>query len=247
MQCSFDLPRWCCVSGVLLAALCTVTGSYTMANDGYRKIVHPDGRVEFTNEGVARKAATKPVSGSRAGYTVYKYEQEDGVVSFSDARPERGVELEVIKLACFACSPRSKVDWYTTPLNLTAYREQIDAVAQAFVLSPAFIRAIIHAESGFNPTALSDQGAQGLMQLMPGTAKDLGVGNAFDTDENIRAGAQYLAQLLSLFNGDMRLATAAYNAGPNAVKRFGDIPPYEETRTYVERVGILHTRYQQAL
>jgi hypothetical protein len=246
VQSGFDPRRWY-VSGVMLATLCMMIVSYAIAGDGYRKIVHPDGRVEFTNEGVIRKATAKPASSSRSGFTVYKYQQDDGVVSFSDARPDRGVELEVIKLGCYACSPGSKVDWHTTPLNLSAYRQQIDTVAQTFALPPAFIRAIIHAESGFNPKALSSQGAQGLMQLMPGTAKDLGVGNAFDTDENILGGTQYLAQLLREFNGDMRLATAAYNAGPNAVKRFGDIPPYEETRTYVERVGILHARYQQAL
>ncbi|MBK8973678.1 MAG: lytic transglycosylase domain-containing protein [Hahellaceae bacterium] len=217
------------------------------AGDGYRKIVHPDGTVEFTNSGSPVSPPPKTNRAGRSDYIVYKYQQDDGVVSFSDSRPDRGVELEIIKLTCFACSPRSKVDWHTTPLNLSAYQPQIEAMAKTYALSPAYIRAIIHAESGFNPKALSTQGAQGLMQLMPGTAKDLGVGNAFDTDENIRGGSQYLAQLLKEFNGDERLATAAYNAGPNAVKRFGDIPPYDETRTYVERVGILHARYQQAL
>ena len=83
------------------------------------------------------------------------------------------------------------------------------------------------------------------MQLMPGTASDLGVKNAFNANENIEGGVKYLAQLLSQFNGDIKLATAAYNAGPNAVKKYNGIPPYSETKVYVERVGILHRRYQR--
>ncbi len=247
MHCKVELKLGSC-GRALFFLVCLVSAWAVGASEGYRKIVHPDGRVEYTDEGLSRKSSVaKPVLSRRSDYTVYKYQQIDGVVSFSDARPAAGTELEVIKFACFACNPGSKVDWHQIPLNLSAYRTQVDTVAQSFSLDPAFVRAIIHAESGFNPKALSPQGAQGLMQLMPGTAKDLGVSNAFDTDENIRGGSKYLAQLLRMFNGDLRLATAAYNAGPNAVKRFGDIPPYEETRTYVERVGILHARYQRAL
>ncbi|WP_300497719.1 lytic transglycosylase domain-containing protein, partial [uncultured Methylophaga sp.] len=107
------------------------------------------------------------------------------------------------------------------------------------------VRAVIHAESAFNAKALSKKGAQGLMQLMPGTAKDLGVTNAFDVQQNIEGGVKYLAGLLNTFDGDIKLATAAYNAGPGAVKRFKGIPPYAETEVYVERVGILHQRYGQ--
>ena len=246
MQYSFN-PRRLLRSISLFVLLCLVSASPATAGDGYRKIIHPDGSVEFTNAASSGHAPSKPPVTSRSGYIVYKYQQDDGVVSFSDLRPSHGVELEVIKLACFACSPSSKINWNTTPLNLSAYEQQINTVAKTYALSPAFIRAIIHAESGFNPKALSSQGAQGLMQLMPGTAKELGVGDAFDIDENIRGGTQYLSQLLKEFNGNVRLTTAAYNAGPNAVKRFGDIPPYEETRIYVERVGILQARYQQAL
>ena len=82
------------------------------------------------------------------------------------------------------------------------------------------------------------------MQLMPATADELGVKNAFDAKQNIEGGVKYLAELLILFDGDVRLATAAYNAGPNAVKKYNGIPPYSETKVYVERVGILHRRYQ---
>ncbi len=233
---------------VILGVLALALTAPALAENGYRKIVHPDGRVEFTNEGLPQKSTRqKPSSGHSAGYTtVYKFQQEDGVISFSDNKPDQGVQLEIIKFACYACSVTSTVDWHKTPLNLSAYKQQIDAVASSYALDPAYIRAIIHAESGFNPKALSSQGAQGLMQLMPGTAQELGVANAFDTADNIRGGTKYLAQLLSMFKGDIRLATAAYNAGPNAVRKHGGIPPYQETQTYVERVAILHSRYQQA-
>jgi soluble lytic murein transglycosylase-like protein len=91
---------------------------------------------------------------------------------------------------------------------------------------------------------LSRKGAQGLMQLMPALASEYGVADAFNASENIRAGVAHLAQLLRDFNGDVRLVAAAYNAGPGAVRKYGGVPPYEETQVYVERVGVLHRRYQ---
>lgn len=209
--------------------------------DAYRKIVHPDGRVEYTNKGM-------PAPSKKSAFTtVYKSEQKDGVIAFSDRRPNSGLVLEVFKMGCYACNPVSKVDWKNTPLNLTAYNNQINNSASRFEVDPALIRAVIHAESHFKSSATSSQGAQGLMQLMPGTAKELGVDDPLDSTENIRGGTQYLAQLLEQFAGNVELATAAYNAGPNAVLKFGGIPPYVETQTYVKRVGILMSRYQEAL
>ena len=110
-------------------------------------------------------------------------------------------------------------------------------------IDPAFVRAVIHAESHFNPQAVSKQGAQGLMQLMPATAKELGVRNSLSAHQNIKGGVKHLARLLRKYKGDNKLASAAYNAGEGAVKRHGGIPPYKETQVYVERVGILHQRY----
>ena len=106
------------------------------------------------------------------------------------------------------------------------------------------MRAIIHAESAFNPNALSRVGAQGLMQLMPATARRFGVGNAFDAAQNIRGGVQYLAFLLKRFNGDLSLAAAGYNAGEGAVDKYRGVPPYSETQRYVQRVGLLAQRYR---
>ena len=112
----------------------------------------------------------------------------------------------------------------------------VNEASGRYRLDPDLVNSVIKAESAFNPRAVSPKGAQGLMQLMPGTASDLGVGNAFDPKANVDGGAKYLRELLERYNFDMRKALAAYNAGPQKVERFGGIPPYYETRTYVARV-----------
>ena len=122
----------------------------------------------------------------------------------------------------------------------TSFVEDIDYIikekADKYNLDESLIKAVIKAESGFNPNAVSKAGASGLMQLMPGTARGLGVEDIFDVEQNIEGGAKYLRGMLDRFDGDKSLALAAYNAGPNAVKRYGGIPPYQETQNYVKRV-----------
>ncbi|MGD9888289.1 MAG: lytic transglycosylase domain-containing protein [Halothiobacillaceae bacterium] len=129
-------------------------------------------------------------------------------------------------------------------LNREAYNETILAMANEKSVDPNLVRAVIHAESSFNPNAVSRTGAMGLMQLMPGTAARFGVGNAFDPQENIRGGVTYLRFLLDKFNGDIRLAAAGYNAGEGAVMKYGGVPPYNETTQYVARVLDLHGKYR---
>lgn len=140
------------------------------------------------------------------------------------------------------CTPRVA----TGRLNLDAYSAEITSTAFAFAIDPDFVRAIIHAESAFNPLARSHKGAQGLMQLMPQTATRFGVQDPWDPVQNIQGGVQYLAFLSQRFSGDEALMAAAFNAGEGAVDRHGGIPPYRETEAYVDKVLVLARAYREA-
>lgn len=115
-------------------------------------------------------------------------------------------------------------------------RGLIESAAKDAGVDPQLFESLVAAESSFNPRVTSKAGAMGLSQLMPGTARALGVRDPFDPEQNLRGGAKYLAQMMAKFGGDPKLALAAYNAGPGAVERHGGIPPYRETRAYVERI-----------
>ena len=174
---------------------------------------------------------------------IYKYVDKTGITVYTNIRPN-GVNAKVIgTYSCPACKVNSNINWGVTGLNLTAYRDEIATAARLNEVDESMVRAIIHAESAFHPEALSPVGAQGLMQLMPGTAGMYGVTNSFDPGQNIAAGVKHLAMLLEMFDGDFELAAAGYNAGENAVLRNGGIPPYAETQVYVQRVGVLQRRY----
>lgn len=200
--------------------------------------------------------ARKPQSGGTRRVVsgqVYSY-VKDGVRHYTSARP-KGVgavaSVRTIKYSfietCFACGAAPGVNFGTLRLNTSAYQSEIAAAARDYGVDEAIVRAIIHAESSFNPMALSHAGAQGLMQLMPPTARRFGVTDSYDASQNIRGGVQYLAWLLKRFNGNLTLAAAGYNAGEGAVDRHGGVPPYQETQRYVVRVGQLADRYRGAI
>jgi soluble lytic murein transglycosylase-like protein len=176
---------------------------------------------------------------------VYKSLNSDGTALFSDRQPLNR-PYQLVRFDCFACDPISTVNWHTTPLFTRPYHQQIAKAASAYKLDPALIRAVIHAESSFRPAIISQKGAIGLMQLMPQTAIHLGVVDVSAPEQNIAGGSRYLAQLLKQYNGELTLALAAYNAGASNVNRYNGVPPFAETQAYVERVAILHKRYQQA-
>lgn len=196
--------------------------------------------------------ASAPADNKVLRGAVYRVVRADGSVEYTNLRP-RGQKGHAVTMlfsyiaTCAACNLHSTIRWGSVSLNLTAYSDTIRAASVEYGVDEAFLRAIIHAESAFNPRALSIKGAQGLMQLMPGTASDMGVLDAFDSDQNIRGGARYLGLLLHNFDGNEQLAAAAYNAGPGAVQRYKGVPPYAETQVYVERVGTLRKRYGAAI
>jgi soluble lytic murein transglycosylase-like protein len=127
---------------------------------------------------------------------------------------------------------------------ITAFRrswdELIDSVATRHRVDPALVRAIVRVESNYNPMAVSSRGAKGLMQLIPATARRFGVSNAFDPKANLDAGVRYLKYLMNMFNGDLRLSLAAYNAGENAVTGHNGVPPFPETRDYLRKISELY-------
>ncbi len=178
---------------------------------------------------------------------VYKFVDDKGVVNYTNIAPPSGQQFQVLRFPCYAADPKCRsVSWEKVALNTQSFGIEIQQAALASGVDAALIRAIIHAESAYQADAVSPKGAQGLMQLMPQTAKMLEVNDPFNPAKNIDGGARHLADLLKQFDGDVTLAAAAYNAGAGAVQKYGGVPPYDETREYVRRVNILKKRYSAA-
>lgn len=239
---------WGLAGVALVAALLAPAAS---AGSSIRKWVDAKGVTHYSNvpgdsAKAARPATTVSAQPSATRASIYKFTDGAGVTHYTDQRP-RNRQFVVISVYCPACDPRSPVDWNSTRLNLTAYADEINRSAAAWGVDPALVRAIVHAESAFNPQAESRKGAQGLMQLMPDVQKEYGVVDPFASKQSIDAGAKFLRALLRRYKGDFNLAAAAYNAGIGAVAKFRGVPPYAETLAYVEKVHALHERYRSAM
>ncbi|HJV35034.1 lytic transglycosylase domain-containing protein [Geomonas sp.] len=178
-----------------------------------------------------------------ASADIYRYEDPEGTLHFTDAPTDKRFKIfmrdikkdrklrTVFKLPGYARNPAE-------------FEPIIAAYAKEYGVDSSLIKAVIHAESGYNPNAVSRKGAQGLMQLMPKTAQGLKVNNSLDPSDNIRGGVRYLRFLLDTFKGNESLALAAYNSGMGSVAKYGGIPPYQETQDYVAKVLSYRNNYR---
>ena len=176
---------------------------------------------------------------------IFRYVDESGVMCYTDVPFDKKADRilrEKTKEPSDTEQPvKSKVKSTANPYYQTAdYHDIIHEKASTYNVDPSLVKAVIKTESNWNSRALSRKGAMGLMQLMPSTASDLNVHNPFDPEENIEGGTKYLKYLLEKFNGDLTLAVAAYNAGPNRVEKYGCVPPITETKQYVNKVLSLY-------
>lgn len=171
---------------------------------------------------------------AQADAQIYAWRDSNGTLVLSDRTIDAPTDVYTVEGAPSYVTTRPAEEPATTRER---YEPLIQEHATRQSLRPELVRAVIQIESGFNPRALSPKGAMGLMQLMPATARNLGVNNPWDPAQNIRGGTDYLRQLLDHYEGREELALAAYNAGSGAVERHRGIPPYRETREYVRKVG----------
>jgi soluble lytic murein transglycosylase-like protein len=176
-----------------------------------------------------------------SGADIYRYVDADGVIHYSNTQPDEKFTLYLREGP--KTVRRSPASSLPTANWMTGY---VDRVSRANDLPPALVHAIIKAESNGQRKAVSPKGAEGVMQLMPFTSKRMRVVDPFDPIENIEGGIRYIKELLVSFEGDLTNTIAAYNAGPAAVRKYGGVPPYQETRLYVRRVMDLYRQYSAA-
>lgn len=175
---------------------------------------------------------------------IYRYVDEDGTIHFTNCPRDPRFKLYIRESKEDVGEEVNSSSPIVTVKDSNQYDPLISEISKKYQVDFALIKAIIRAESAFNPFAVSRKGAKGLMQLMPETASRMNVLNIFNPRENIEGGVRYLKYLLSLFNDDLRLSLAAYNAGENLVAELGSIPPYRETVDYVRRVLSYYQSYR---
>jgi soluble lytic murein transglycosylase-like protein len=195
---------------------------------------------------LALLASTLGAPPARAG-EVYTYTDADGVIHFTNAPTDPRFRKVKARggTSLYLGAARIREMRFPSTQVLERWRDAIRVAAGRYGLPEALLLAVMAVESNFDHQAVSEKGAMGLMQLMPGTAKDMYVSDAWDPDQNIEGGARYLRLLANEYGGDMVLTLAAYNAGPDAVKRAGDsVPNIPETREYVRRVVALYHAFK---
>jgi len=180
---------------------------------------------------------------------IYKYVEKDGTIVYTNVPPKGAQSRSARRMEGeFRPAPAPEAParvTSSTAKQLTAYDDYIEEAALRYRIPAALVRAVMHAESAFDPNAVSVVGASGLMQLMPATAQEMFVKDIFDAKENIEGGVRYLRVLANEFDGDMVKMVAAYNAGPDAVRKYnGQVPPYAETQAYVRKVLSLYFQYK---
>ncbi len=167
---------------------------------------------------------------------IYRFVDESGVVNFTDVPKHKGYKIHIRQTSHSKTVSSPARDYYP-------YRTVVRQASEIYSIEEPLIRAVMEVESDYNRYAISGAGARGLMQLMPQTMKHLGVSNPWDPRQNIMGGARYLKGLMDRFSGNVHLALAAYNAGSNAVIRYGRIPPYPQTKRYVVKVMDRYRRF----
>jgi soluble lytic murein transglycosylase-like protein len=172
---------------------------------------------------------------NNAEANIYMKRGKNGTVYFSNVPVSNGYKVFM----------RTESKYKNKSYKFQKYRKLIQSAAKRFGVNSRLISAVVKAESGYKKSAVSDKGAEGLMQLMPATQRMLDVSNPFNPAQNIYAGTEYLKSLIVKYNGNLSLALAAYNAGKNAVKQYGGIPPYTQTQNYVKEVVDYYNEYQK--
>jgi soluble lytic murein transglycosylase-like protein len=213
-------------------------------------MVNPERSLPSPRRGLGRWArfgALAAATFTLAGPTqadIYKTVGADGVISFTNSPSKSKKGTLVMRTEAPRSSVRMPSD--ASPARYGRYDEHIRQAAALYQIPEDLVRAVIQVESDFDPRAVSPANARGLMQLMPETAERMLVTDIFDPRQNIFGGVRYLRVLANLFNGDIELTVAGYNAGEGAVMRYGGIPPYPETQEYVKRVLANYRSYRAA-
>jgi len=209
---------------------------------------HPEEEPKVNESAEKRRKLARYLYGQNGKPPIYVYEHASGLKLFTSKVKDLGPDYVLLNFEPVKKIIKKKVvRKVKNEPQVEEYdlEEIIRAYAKEYSVSPALVKAVIKAESNFDPFAVSNCGARGLMQLMPMTAMDMQVTDSFDPEQNVGGGVQYLARMLELFDNDMELALAAYNAGPGSVLKYGGIPPFKETRKYVPKVLTYYERYKK--